>query len=78
MIKEGSPLMDSMVEVGDHIVALDDIDVRNMLPVKVSKLINKRSKHPIRKLTLIRSSGMCTVVQVTPNGDTAATGTPAR
>jgi PDZ domain-containing secreted protein len=61
MIKEGSPLMNS-IEVGDHIVALDDIDVREMLPIKVSKLMNKRSQHPARKLTMMRNSGVCSIV----------------
>jgi hypothetical protein len=61
MIKESSPLMNS-IEVGDHIVALDDIDVREMLPIKVSKLMNKRSQHPARKLTMMRNSGVCSIV----------------
>jgi hypothetical protein len=59
MIKEGSPLInDSNLNVGDMIVAIDDIDVRNMTPQKVSQLINDRSKHPIRKITCIQIPNM--------------------
>jgi PDZ domain len=55
MIKEGSPLInEANMNVGDMIVAIDDIDVRNMTPQRVSKLINDRSKHPIRKITCVK------------------------
>lgn len=65
MIKEGSPLInDSNLNVGDMVVAIDDIDVRNMTPQKVSKLINDRSKHPIRKITCIRIPNMIQNINV--------------
>ena len=65
MIKEGSPLInDSNMNVGDMIVAIDDIDVRNMTPQKVSKFINDRSKHPIRKITCIQIPNMIQNVNV--------------
>ena len=65
MIKEGSPLIDdSNMNVGDMIVAIDDIDVRNMTPQKVSKLINDRSKHPIRKITCIQIPNMIKNIDV--------------
>ena len=65
MIKEGSPLInDSNLNVGDMVVAIDGIDVRNMTPQKVSKLINDRSKHPIRKITCIRIPNMIQNINV--------------
>lgn len=65
MIKEGSPLInDTNMNVGDMIVAIDDIDVRNMTPQKVSKLINDRSKHPIRKITCIQIPNMIQTINV--------------
>jgi len=53
IIKETSPLMDK-IEVGDRLVAVDEVDVRAMSPTKVSKLISKRSANPMRKFTLLR------------------------
>lgn len=53
-IKEDSVLIDQ-VRVGDRLVGVDEIDVRSLSPVKVSKLISKRSTNPLRKLTLVRS-----------------------
>ena len=65
MIKEGSPLMnESEMNVGDMIVAVDDVDVRNMTPQKVSKLINDRSKHPIRRITCVKIPNMIQTVNV--------------
>jgi C-terminal processing protease CtpA/Prc len=55
VIKENSPLLERM-EVGDRLLAVDEIDVRAMSPTKVSKLISKRSRNPLRKLTLARDS----------------------
>jgi C-terminal processing protease CtpA/Prc len=43
------------IEVGDRLIAVDEVDVRQMTPTKVSKLISKRSSNPMRKLTLLRS-----------------------
>ena len=71
MIKENSPLL-NMVEVGDYIVAVDDIDVRNMSPTKVSKFMNQRSKNPARKLTFIRNMN---VVNPKPNHNAVITTT---
>jgi C-terminal processing protease CtpA/Prc len=42
--------------VGDKLVAVDDVDVRNMTAVDVSKLISKKSGQAKRKLTIIRSA----------------------
>lgn len=53
IIKETSPLIDK-IEVGDRLVAVDEVDVRAMSPTKVSKLISKRSGNPMRKFTLLR------------------------
>jgi len=53
-IKEDSVLADQ-VQVGDRLVGVDEVDVRALSPVKVSKLISKRSTNPLRKLTLTRA-----------------------
>ena len=53
-IKEDSVLADQ-VQVGDRLVGVDEVDVRSLSPVKVSKLISKRSTNPLRKLTLTRA-----------------------
>jgi hypothetical protein len=53
-IKEDSVLADQ-VRVGDRLVGVDEVDVRSLSPVKVSKLISKRSTNPLRKLTLTRA-----------------------
>ena len=52
-IKEDSVLIDQ-VKVGDRLIGVDEVDVRSLSPVKVSKLISKRSTNPLRKLTLTR------------------------
>jgi hypothetical protein len=56
-IKDDSVLKDQ-VHVGDRLVGVDEVDVRSLSPVKVSKLISKRSTNPLRKLTLTRSKTM--------------------
>lgn len=53
IIRENSPLRDKM-EVGDRLIAVDEVDVRSMSPVKISKLISKRSANPVRKMTLLK------------------------
>ena len=53
-IKEDSVLIDQ-VKVGDRLVGVDEVDVRSLSPVTVSKLISKRSTNPLRKLTLTRA-----------------------
>ncbi len=52
-IKEDSVLI-GQVHVGDRLIGVDEVDVRTLSPVKVSKLISKRSSNPLRKLTLVR------------------------
>jgi PDZ domain len=52
-IKEDSVLIDQ-IQVGDRLVGVDDVDVRTLSPVRVSKLISNRSTNPLRKLTLTR------------------------
>ena len=52
-IKEDSVLI-GQVQVGDRLIGVDEVDVRTLSPVKVSKLISKRSSNPLRKLTLVR------------------------
>jgi C-terminal processing protease CtpA/Prc len=54
VIKENSPLFEA-IDVGDRLIAVDEVDVRQMSPTKVSKLIGKRSSNPMRKLTLLRN-----------------------
>jgi C-terminal processing protease CtpA/Prc len=40
--------------VGDALIAVDDVDVRNMNAVQVSKLISRKSGQEVRKLSLLR------------------------
>lgn len=70
VIKENSPLMDLM-EVGDRLVAVDEVDVRRMTPTKASKLISKRSGNPMRKFTLVRrkSSSKAAAAEEETNGN---------
>lgn len=53
IIKEMSPLFGKL-NVGDRLIAVDEVDVRSLSPVNISKLINKRSSNPMRKLTLVK------------------------
>lgn len=53
-IKDTCPIRRE-IYVGDKLVAVDDVDVRNMTAVDVSKLISKKSGQAKRKLTVIRS-----------------------
>jgi C-terminal processing protease CtpA/Prc len=52
-IKDSS-ILGERVCVDDRLIAIDDIDVRNMTAIEVSKLISSRNAHPERKLTLLR------------------------
>jgi PDZ domain len=52
-IKADSVLIEQ-IQVGDRLVGVDEVDVRTLSPVRVSKLISKRSTNPLRKLTLTR------------------------
>lgn len=54
-IKDTSVIADK-IKVGDQLVAVDGEDVRTMTAIKVSKMISKKSKNPIRKLTILRST----------------------
>ena len=54
-IKDTCPIRDE-IYVGDKLVAVDDVDVRDMCAVDVSKLIGNRSGQRRRKLTIIRSA----------------------
>jgi len=54
IIKEMSPLLNKLA-VGDRLIAVDEVVVRDMSPTKISKLISKRSANPMRKLTLVKS-----------------------
>lgn len=52
-IKPDSVLIDQ-IQVGDRLIGVDEVDVSALSPVKVSKLISRRSTNPLRKLTLTR------------------------
>jgi hypothetical protein len=54
IIRDNSPLKDKMA-VGDRLIAVDEVDVRTMSPVQISKLIAKRSANPMRKLTMLKA-----------------------
>lgn len=54
-IKDTCPIRRE-IYVGDKLVAVDDVDVRSMSAVDVSKLISKKSGQAKRKLTVIRSA----------------------
>ena len=64
LFDHAQPLLQVTHLVGDTVVAIDDIDVRSMTPQKVSKLINDRSKHPIRKITCIQIPNMIKNIDV--------------
>lgn len=52
-IKDSCPIRND-IYVGDHLVAVDDVDVRQMNATEVSQLISKKSAQQHRKLTLVR------------------------
>jgi C-terminal processing protease CtpA/Prc len=54
-IKDTCPIR-KKIYVGDKLVAVDDIDVRRMNAIDVSRLISKKSGQAKRKLTVIRSA----------------------
>lgn len=70
-IKEDSVLV-GQVQVGDRLVGVDEVDVRALSPVKVSKLISKRSTNPLRKLTLTRAKAATTGDSASHGGTTNA------
>lgn len=53
-IKDTCPIRKE-IHVGDKLVAVDDVDVREMGAVEVSKLISRKSGQVERKLTIIRT-----------------------
>jgi hypothetical protein len=53
-IKDTCPIK-TQVYVGDKLVAVDDVDVRGMSAVEVSRLISRKSGQERRKLTMIRT-----------------------
>jgi hypothetical protein len=50
-----SSVIAHLIQVGDKLVAVDEVDVRSMSAIKVSKLISRKSANPSRKLTVVRS-----------------------
>lgn len=54
-IKETCPIK-TQVYVGDKLVAVDEVDVRGMSAVEVSRLISRKSGQEMRKLTIIRTA----------------------
>jgi hypothetical protein len=70
-IKEDSVLIDQ-VQVGDRLIGVDEVDVRQLSPVKVSKLISKRSTNPLRKLTLTRGKPYLDDEETADGGDTTS------
>ena len=44
------------IDVGDSLVAVDDVDVRKMSAVDVSRLISRKSGQERRKLTIVRNA----------------------
>jgi PDZ domain len=67
-IKADSVLIDQ-IQVGDRLVGVDEVDVRTLSPVRVSKLISKRSTNPLRKLTLTRGKSDMMMVDDMTSGD---------
>ena len=55
-IKDTCPIR-SAIYVGDKLVAVDDVDVREMSATEVSRVISERSGQERRKLVLVRTSG---------------------
>jgi hypothetical protein len=70
-IKEDSVLI-GQIRVGDRLIGVDEVDVRTLSPVKVSKLISKRSSNPLRKLTLVRGKTDYDDETGTEGGETAS------
>mmetsp|Transcript_5918 Transcript_5918/g.12376 ORF Transcript_5918/g.12376 Transcript_5918/m.12376 type:complete len:481 (-) Transcript_5918:141-1583(-) len=52
-VGSGSPLA-GVVEPGDHLLAVDDEDVRRMTALQVSKVISKKNWKPNRRLMILR------------------------
>lgn len=56
-LKPTSQLL-GLINAGDLVIALDDIDTRGMTAATVTRLMAKRSQQPQRKITLLRGSSM--------------------
>ena len=54
-IKDTCPIR-SEIYVGDQLVAVDDVDVREMSATEVSRVISEKSGQETRKLVLVRTS----------------------
>lgn len=54
-VKDTCPIKDQVC-VGDKLVAVDDVDVRKMSAIEVSRLISRKSGQTKRKLTIIRTA----------------------
>ena len=52
-IKSTSPLVDQ-VKMGDKLIGVDDVDVRNLSPTRIVNLLATRKTNMWRKLTLVR------------------------
>jgi len=56
-LKPTSQLL-GLINTGDLVVGLDDIDTRGMTAATVTRLMAKRSQQPQRKITLLRGASM--------------------
>lgn len=54
-IKDTCPIRNE-IDVGDYLVAVDDVDVREMSATEVSRLISRKSVQERRKLTIVRTA----------------------
>ena len=52
-VKDACPIRND-IRVGDMLVAVDDVDVREMNATQVSRLISRKSSQERRKLTIVR------------------------
>lgn len=53
-VKDSCPIRGE-INVGDRLVAVDDVDVREMSAVEVSRLISRKSGQERRRLTIVRT-----------------------
>jgi C-terminal processing protease CtpA/Prc len=58
MISEASPLA-GKVSVGDILVSVDEIDVREQTAAMVNRTIDHRKNSLVRKLVFIKGNGYC-------------------
>jgi C-terminal processing protease CtpA/Prc len=50
-VRDGSAV-EYDIEVGDVLLSVDEVDVRKLDPVDVSRILHQRSHNPVRKLVL--------------------------